>query len=825
MPLKDAIGFIYTDESEGEPIYTCRRVKDEEAEKIPVLKDAILHLQSKLSLEAASIDYTIQMKMSTIYIVGTPETRSIVNDLRDKGIWNGDISCLFLCEPEDQQRVNRHASNVGSDAPTPDKLESVRVMPPTGEWAVWAHNKQVTFCYFYGDVPRYVYDKWGKSTFEYAAAEALFALIASGIAAHPRFRELVQSMPDIPYQQGTLSTCIVSVPRKEFREACYAKVSALLLDAWLKHIQRRAPDQEKSLEEEVNKQLKIIQKKVIRPDVHSKATRQNRIFALYLRETNTRQRSPLELLPWTPLAAYQEDAFQGEQRKNYLELQEVLLQHSRPIFQHVIQVEQGDRDEWVQSVHKRHQEALEASKKAHEMEKGWLSTVEKIWNQLQEAACSDVEIAINDQLSTNGLLWTIDFCDQFQSKLEDLFDQIDHEFQTGASREGETQEVNPNAVYGRSQPKKKGKEELHIEINEQIYMTPSPLTFAFMTVVAALALALPTWLFVSEFTEKLVLLLPLAFVLCPILVAIGCRIYYKKAYITPLRDNQEQMLTIYKHELVAGCEETERAQCIALVEKVQSELYSRANIMSFFKSVVPDLKEDLERKAKHTINELFSSARGKRDCFLGNGIYLQNEDILYGILGLGSASSGKIKKPVERIYESVVDEGNQNVVESGSLFPNAEKYLKEAFRDETSSPEQMREQIRQFLADCLDKRPMEEETDLSSSDFRFEINNQVLWEVILQRLALPHLCRLQEKAGNAQKVFLCTSSYYSSDASYNLNLKSVNFEEIQMHDSLNVEEKPISNTSPWILLAGFYTYQSLLPTDQKPVVESDREKR
>src|SRR5260221_541131 len=124
-PLKDAICFIYHDESEGAPIYTCRTAKDEEeqAEKISVLKDAILYLENKISLDKASEDYAIPTTIPTIYIIGTPEARFVVNDLRDKGIWNGDISCLFLCEPDDQQQVERYASDAGSDVQTPGKLE------------------------------------------------------------------------------------------------------------------------------------------------------------------------------------------------------------------------------------------------------------------------------------------------------------------------------------------------------------------------------------------------------------------------------------------------------------------------------------------------------------------------------------------------------------------------------------------------------------------------------------------------------------------------------------------------------------------------------
>ena len=370
--------------------------------------------------------------------------------------------------------------------------------------------------------------------------------------------------------------------------------------------------------------------------------------------------------------------------------------------------------------------------------------------------------------------------------------------------------------------------ELFSQIKKLIYTTPSPRTFSVMAVVSALTLALPVWLLVSAFAGKQVLLLPLAFVLCLISIAIGCRIYYKKLYITPLRKKQEQILYIYKEELEAKCEETERSQCMALIEKLQSEVSYRidtislpADIISLVKPVVQDIIKHFESEARRTIDELFSSVRGQRDYFLGNGIYLQNIDTAYEALGLRLVSSRSANSPVKRVYENIVGIDNKNVVESGSLFTDAETYLLEAFRDQNYSPEQVREQLLLFLADCWDKHPMEKGAELSTGDFMYGINDQELWEEMPQSLALPPLCNLQKKADHAQKVFFCASSIYFPHARFQQT--SENIEKIRIHNSAGVEEKSTSVTSPWMLLAGLYTNQSSFPTNQKSPVENDQE--
>lgn len=117
-----------------------------------------------------------------------------------------------------------------------------------------------------------------------------------------------------------------------------------------------------------------------------------------------------------------------------------------------------------------------------------------------------------------------------------------------------------------------GVAELRSKIEEQIYMTPTFRTINSMAVVAALTLAVQVWLFFTALMGALVMLLPLAFVLCLVCVMAGCRLYYKKAYIMPLKEKQEQLLSIYTDDLVARCEKIEYNQRITFIEELQKVL-------------------------------------------------------------------------------------------------------------------------------------------------------------------------------------------------------------------------------------------------------------
>ena len=106
-----------------------------------------------------------------------------------------------------------------------------------------------------------------------------------------------------------------------------------------------------------------------------------------------------------------------------MNLKKELMQLTGAIFQHAALLEQGNRDEWVANVYKRHHAVLEVSEKAHEIKKAWLSTVEEIWDQLQERACSELKTTI-DRLSPNGSLWIIIYLKLFQLELKNLQAQI-----------------------------------------------------------------------------------------------------------------------------------------------------------------------------------------------------------------------------------------------------------------------------------------------------------------------------------------------------------------------------------------------------------------
>ncbi len=816
-PLRNGIGVMCHETTESGSIYSCRLLKDEEklvkrfasAEDGDAIKDAIDYVYGSLSTSAAQEKgFVIVTTIPTIYVIGSPEARHVVSELRERGIWN-DIRCLFIYEPDDHEQKNKQVTDASSsDIPVPVRVENT--IPSTKEWSVWAREKQVTFCYFYGDVSRKVYQTWQKPAFQYAAIDALFALITTGITNHPQFRKLEETKSDVPFQHGTLSTCFVSVPRREIRTACHAKVSALLLHNWFKHIETGATEQEFGTEIEAEKHMEKVRGLVKCAKDFPQRSNQPTGFASLRGVINGKKPSSLPVLPWMPIVAYQENVYQGEQE--YQELRKQVEQHTKAIFQHVAQ-EDLDDPEWVANVQKRYQEMLGRGEKVNDSKKQWLSTVETLWIKLQEVAIRNLQIEIAGQLVKHGLLWTIAYCKHLQLKLDELGGQIGGEPSALTSQIGD--ETQQEKSLPQMQATEISEEKLRSDIEEQIYMTPSFRLFAAMALVAALTLALPLWLFASTFTGKSLLLLFLLFLLCLILIAISCWWYRRNEYIAPRKKKQQDLLDRYYKQLVSDCEDEERTRRKALIEALKNVLSYRTQVISVVEPVVNGLVEDFDFEAKKPIEQLFNviGERGQRTCYLIGGTYLRNKDQAFQMLGITlknvqpfSSAFSAIKTPVARIYENVVGKNNINLIEPGGIFVNAEAYLQGALDDYKGSSEELSKVLRQLL-EAAARSPLVKEkgTYLSSDDFKFDVNDQSLWETMLQSLSSPPLCQFQQ-GGYPQAVFLCASrgSGYVASAKKHLAETDVNLEDIEMHSSIGKEEKPFSDNSPWILLAGLY---------------------
>lgn len=479
--LKNAVGLIYLNEAEGKQVYICKLVEEmeEKSKKIYLLKDAISELKKRLGSHWAGEDGIISSLPPAIYIIGSPSSRFIVDDIRAGDMWDGEIKCLFLCKPSD--RIIKE------------------------EWDEWKNTWQVFSYDFFGNVSGEIYEEKKESTFKEKVVNALFTALSN------------------------IQTSLTG------------------------------DDISKEIKDKVDGQLATVRKRALWQRDHATGTLNERSVKRYHRTNNTGQRSSLRPLPWIPLAALQEDTFQGEKREAYLKLQNELLQQIETIFQQIEDV-QGYDEKWVEVVSKRHHEAL----KALENEK----KLENIWNWLQGVTDEGLKTESEQIL---GSISIKDYREQLQSGLKTLHKDIEYETQTDSFHTSEALQKKGyrNSNQKTIQTPKVREEELRSKIEEQIYMTPTFHAINSMAAVVALTLAIQVWLFIAAFMGTLVMLLPLVFVLCLIFVIVGCRVYYKKAYIIPLKEKQEQLLSIYTDDLVTKYKKIENDQRITFIEKLQ----------------------------------------------------------------------------------------------------------------------------------------------------------------------------------------------------------------------------------------------------------------
>ncbi|GHP01024.1 hypothetical protein KSF_110710 [Reticulibacter mediterranei] len=138
-----------------------------------------------------------------------------------------------------------------------DQVKQETAGNPTSEMVAAGSvaNEQIianTFCYLYGErltypVPTFI----SQAESYYAAAEALFVLIATGLTTEPFFEEAVRggTGPAAGANVGGLGTSLILCPQEALLEYGSLRLSIEMLDAWLRDLQddRFAPSRQREV--------------------------------------------------------------------------------------------------------------------------------------------------------------------------------------------------------------------------------------------------------------------------------------------------------------------------------------------------------------------------------------------------------------------------------------------------------------------------------------------------------------------------------------------------------------------------------------------------
>jgi hypothetical protein len=211
-------------------------------------------------LEIISAGYPVPNPRTQIYIIGEASSHWLahilqtVNRRLEKNQFSTTV-CYILSAYHDKQKTGALSERKGG-------LD--QMLEATHDKSYWSEREVANFCYLYEDMLTYPVPTFVREFESYhAAAEALFALTATGLTTEPLFEEIVRLNPNwnIYENVGSLSTSLISFPRQALLEYCSARLGVALTVQWLHDIRGNtiADARRKKMQETANRTARCIE--------------------------------------------------------------------------------------------------------------------------------------------------------------------------------------------------------------------------------------------------------------------------------------------------------------------------------------------------------------------------------------------------------------------------------------------------------------------------------------------------------------------------------------------------------------------------------------
>jgi len=245
QPLRQSVGLlqVQTQQNEIEPLPSEAEFPDDP--DVPKTKGSIQETIYR-SLASVQLDRRRLAINSAGYAVPNPRTQIlIVGDLEKE---NALQMAEVLRIVREVVRQNGFETNVccflNSYKPQTDdhspKLK--KYLDDRGTALKWIDYEIANFCYLYEHMIRYPFPVFvSESEVRYATAEALLALVATGISSSMVYEEemrLPARVEDYGQQVGSMSTSMIKFPHVEAREYCSALLSCELVQKWQDDLNR-----------------------------------------------------------------------------------------------------------------------------------------------------------------------------------------------------------------------------------------------------------------------------------------------------------------------------------------------------------------------------------------------------------------------------------------------------------------------------------------------------------------------------------------------------------------------------------------------------------
>ena len=362
------------------------------------LDNAFLHMYDTFKHNASSIstsdelfkqDDDISDSKPLVYIVShvcDQEMREAVDMVRARqASWN--ISCLCCCYPVEQAPSNCRSI-------IPDDLVE------------WGRKLQLDFRHLFGDntsgTPDAIADR---ATIDYAVAQALFTLLTVGITTQNAYKDAPQ------FKLGTLSTCLINVPREAILRACQSYIAALMIADWLAKSEevRKNNDMHKEICKIVADDVNAIKQWIIERQEQYLATNVQEEHSSWLWNFPRKSTStpPTEQYTGSGLSILKGIASA---------LHKDLVQSTKDLFQHTIPDNWPPSQMWLDRAEQSYKTIQEATWSK------WKQLVGKAWDEVRQNTNTTLEKLTSDKQKEAP--WIIAYVDSLDEELEKLQKQV-----------------------------------------------------------------------------------------------------------------------------------------------------------------------------------------------------------------------------------------------------------------------------------------------------------------------------------------------------------------------------------------------------------------
>lgn len=191
-----------------------------------LIADALISIRlDRRLVEVKDAGYPVPVPLPQIYIVGDAHSQELknVHESVQRLLMRRGLAALVCYVLDAYAGVNVEAHSVVDDPMGPK------------DTSYWLQREVPNFCFFYEG--EYFHRRLHTVTLEesnYAAAEMLFALMATGITPEPSFEQFMRLPPNLSAYTnvGSIGTTLVIFPREEILEYCNARLGIALLRRW-----------------------------------------------------------------------------------------------------------------------------------------------------------------------------------------------------------------------------------------------------------------------------------------------------------------------------------------------------------------------------------------------------------------------------------------------------------------------------------------------------------------------------------------------------------------------------------------------------------------